>query len=124
MYGVERKTFCDETTDFIEINEVGKFDAITEGAAGGDYRIAEVKCADIEAKIDDSCESHIADYTTGRGAEDNSRWWNLCRLSVCFSGELKRLGHSAEERECAMSTEIARRAREPDVADGRRRWRE
>jgi len=34
-----RKGPCDEAAEAVEVNEVGEFEAVTEGSAGGENRI-------------------------------------------------------------------------------------
>ena len=56
----EGKALGNEAADFVQIDEMGKLYAVTEGAAGGKNGIAKTQSADIYAEIDSADRSHSA----------------------------------------------------------------
>jgi hypothetical protein len=58
--GFSGQAFGNEAAETVEVNEVGKFEAVTESSAGRENRIPQAQRADIYAKVDGDRGSHFA----------------------------------------------------------------
>jgi hypothetical protein len=59
FHGFAGKPLHDEAAKTVQVNEVGKLDAITEGAAGGKNGISQAQGANLYAEIDSVCGTHF-----------------------------------------------------------------
>jgi hypothetical protein len=64
FHGFAGKAFGDEASEAIQVNEVGEFEAVTEGSAGGENRIPQAQRANLYAEINGASGTHFAQKDT------------------------------------------------------------
>jgi len=55
-----REAFGDEAAEAAQVNQVGKLESVTEGAASGENGIPQAQGANLYAEIDSVCGTHFA----------------------------------------------------------------
>jgi hypothetical protein len=64
LHGLAGKAFGDEASEAIQVHKVGKFEAVTEGSAGGENRIPQAHRANLYAEINGASGTHFAQKNT------------------------------------------------------------
>jgi len=59
--GFAGKALGDEAAEAVEVNEVGEFEAVTEGSACGENRIPHAQRANSYAEVNGASGSHFAE---------------------------------------------------------------
>jgi hypothetical protein len=57
--GFAGKALGDEASEAFQVNEVGEFEAVTEGSTGGENGIPQAQCANIYAEISGASGAHF-----------------------------------------------------------------
>jgi hypothetical protein len=58
--GFAGQTLGDEASEAIQINQVGEFEAVTKGSAGGENRIPQAQRANFYAEVNGASGAHFA----------------------------------------------------------------
>jgi hypothetical protein len=60
FHGFAGESFDDNAAETIEVNQVGKFDAVAEGSAGYENGIPKAHRANLHGQINGDCGGHFA----------------------------------------------------------------
>ena len=61
FHGFAGQALGDEAAEAVEVNEVGKFEAVTEGSTSGENRIPQAQRANFYAEVNGASGSHFAE---------------------------------------------------------------
>jgi hypothetical protein len=59
--GFHGKTFGNETAETVQVHEVGKFEAVTEGSTGRENRIPQAQRANFYAEVNGASGTHFVE---------------------------------------------------------------
>ncbi len=59
--GFARKPLGDETSQAVQVNQVGEFEAVTEGSAGGENRVPQAQRANFYAEVNGASGAHFVE---------------------------------------------------------------
>jgi len=62
--GFAGKAFGDEASEAVQVDKVGKFEAVTEGSTSGENRIPQAQRANFYAEVNGASGAHFAQENT------------------------------------------------------------
>jgi hypothetical protein len=69
--GFAGEALGDKASETVEVNKVGEFEAVAEGAAGRENRIPQAQCANFYAEVNNASGAHFAE-------KNNTKLFLLC----------------------------------------------
>jgi hypothetical protein len=67
--GFAGKALGDEAAEAVQVNEVGKFEAVTEGSTGGENRIPQAQRANFYAEVNGASGAHFVQKDTTKSEQ-------------------------------------------------------
>jgi hypothetical protein len=80
--GFAGETLGDEASEAVEVHEMGKFEAVTEGSTGGENRIPQAQRANFYAEVNGASGAHFAEKNTTKLGS----LWRISEVSERRSG--------------------------------------